>query len=210
MKTKTIKGFEDYTITCDGIITNKNTKHVLKHVKNFHGYLQVGLYKDGKQKIKKVHILLAQHFLDNTRNYPVVRHLNDVKTDNRLENLSWGTHKDNTADMFRNGTDKVSRRFSKEEIIEIYTTNKPTKFFVEKYKVSRQAINSIRRDENYSHWTKDLQAPFRQESRIKASLEDKLAIVASDEPYSVLAKRYGLAISTICMYKKKYSKEIIE
>ena len=34
------------------------------------------------------------------------RHLNDVKKDNRLENLRWGTHGDNVQDAYNNGTKK--------------------------------------------------------------------------------------------------------
>lgn len=32
-----------------------------------------------------------------------VRHLNDIKTDNRPANLSWGTHSENMLDKFKNG-----------------------------------------------------------------------------------------------------------
>lgn len=34
----------------------------------------------------------------------VCRHLNDVKDDNRLENLKWGSHKENSADAKRNNS----------------------------------------------------------------------------------------------------------
>lgn len=35
----------------------------------------------------------------------VIRHLNDDSTDDRLDNLAWGTRLENTADRIRNGND---------------------------------------------------------------------------------------------------------
>ena len=48
----------------------------------------------------------ADHWVSNMGPRPnylaVARHLNDEKTDNRLENVAWGTRKENAADMRRN------------------------------------------------------------------------------------------------------------
>lgn len=51
----------------------------------------------------QVHRLLAITFIPNPDNHPLVRHLNDESLDNRLENLAWGTYRDNCADARRNG-----------------------------------------------------------------------------------------------------------
>src|SRR5215203_549588 len=50
----------------------------------------------------RLHRLLAIAFIPNPRNYPLVRHLNDNKLDNRLENLEWGGPADNWADHLLN------------------------------------------------------------------------------------------------------------
>jgi len=72
-----------------------------------HGYQRVCLYLRGKRLERYVSHLVADVFL--TAKLPtdmVVRHLNDVKTDNRVVNLLRGTHSDNMNDAIRNGKSK--------------------------------------------------------------------------------------------------------
>jgi hypothetical protein len=56
-------------------------------------YCQVKFYdKDLKrQKCLSAHRLVAEAFIPNPNNYPMVCHKNNIKTDNRIENLYWGT-----------------------------------------------------------------------------------------------------------------------
>lgn len=53
------------------------------------GYLLVVLYKDGKGKNYLVHRLVAQTFIKNPQNLQEVNHINEDKTDNRVENLEF-------------------------------------------------------------------------------------------------------------------------
>lgn len=48
------------------------------------------------QKSRRVHIVIAETFLDNPNNLPVVGHKNNIKTDNRIANLYWTTYSENT------------------------------------------------------------------------------------------------------------------
>jgi hypothetical protein len=103
-----IKGFEGlYAINKAGqVISYTNDKHkkdkVLKQ-DNSSLYARVALTKDNQRKKYCVHRLLAETFIPNPNNYPVVNHLNGKKEDNSLENLEWCSYSENTKHAFKIG-----------------------------------------------------------------------------------------------------------
>ena len=102
-----IKGYEDilprYWINKEGQITNKETGKTIKWLISRHGYYYCHLWANNGNRYIRMHRLLALAFIPNPNNYPLVRHLNDIKTDNRLENLAWGTMSENMKDSIKNG-----------------------------------------------------------------------------------------------------------
>lgn len=71
------------------------------------GYIYYTLkYIKGEKNEKKKrrgHIIIAETFLDNPNNLPVVGHKNNIKTDNRVENLYWTTYSENTQKAVNDG-----------------------------------------------------------------------------------------------------------
>lgn len=82
-------------------------ERILKFSTSTNGYYQVILQKEGFKKIYKVHSLVAICFLnhtpDGTHNV-VIDHINEVKTDNRLENLRLIGHRENVSRSMKNNT----------------------------------------------------------------------------------------------------------
>lgn len=82
-------------------------ERILKPGNNGVGHLYVNMYKDSKLSKRYIHRLMADAFIPNPEEKPMVRHLNDNPKDNRLENLAWGTSKENVNDAINNGTSNI-------------------------------------------------------------------------------------------------------
>ena len=94
---RTIEDYPDYQISNMGRVKSLKwgKEKILNLSLNYKGYYQVGLRKDGKRKLYKIHRLIAQAFIPNPENKPQIDHINTIKTDNRVENLRWVTNKEN-------------------------------------------------------------------------------------------------------------------
>lgn len=87
---KTIKGYEGrYLISNQGNIMNCKTGQLLKPQMS-KGYQAVGLYNAKlEHKIMFVHRIVAHAFIKKPKGFNEVNHINEIKTDNRVENLEW-------------------------------------------------------------------------------------------------------------------------
>lgn len=122
---RTIKRFPNYRFGSDGSVWSKykiggNGKTCKWHKKRFrptretNRYPQVELVQriDGERKKSsfRVHRLICEAFHGPCpKEMKVCRHLNDNPLDNRSENLSWGTQKQNMADRANNNEDPRHR-----------------------------------------------------------------------------------------------------
>lgn len=84
-----------YQIDSDGTIYNVQTQKELTGSIYNTGYKMVRLTINGKRKGYAIHRLVAQTFLDNPENLPIVNHKDGDKTNNKIENLEWVTQSQN-------------------------------------------------------------------------------------------------------------------
>lgn len=91
-----IKGYEGlYAVTSCGKVWSYRRQKFISPDKDKKGYLHVSLCKDGKRKRHTVHRLVAEAYIPNPEGKAQVNHLNEIKTANYINNLSWATSKEN-------------------------------------------------------------------------------------------------------------------
>ena len=111
---KDIPGYDGkYKINESGIVINK-TGHVMRTAVSNSGYLRTALEDvgypdepDTYRKNRSIHRLVAETFLPNPDDLPVVMHLDNDPLNNHVSNLKWGTASENMKQAFREG-----RKFS--------------------------------------------------------------------------------------------------
>lgn len=106
---KQVKDYPNYYILEDGTVIGARG-NTLSPDKNKSGYHRVTLSKEGKTKRVFVHKLVAEHYVSNEHNLPIVNHLDGNKLNNSALNLEWTTHKDNLSHALSTGLRTMSGR----------------------------------------------------------------------------------------------------
>lgn len=122
-----IKNAIDHWIDIDGSVyaldkrNNSKNKLIKKAQTTTFGYKYCGIrYKNETQnRNKRVHRLVAEAFLPNPNNYNIVGHKNNIKSDNRVENLYWTTIKENTEKAVKDGLLKNDKGFDDSQSISV-------------------------------------------------------------------------------------------
>lgn len=128
---KTIKGYEGlYEISDKGEVRSfdrvlpcgHNSSHIRKGkiltpCGNGKGYLQIYLIKDGKAKKFYIHRLVAEAFIDNPNNYPIINHKDENRSNNEASNLEWCNHLYNS--NYGHCRQKISDSHNKKPVIQV-------------------------------------------------------------------------------------------
>lgn len=86
---KKIKGFENYSVSDSGKVRNDETGLILGQQEDKDGYLMVNLCQNRVRRFVGVHRIMAETFIPNPNNYPIVNHKDENIKNNTLENLEW-------------------------------------------------------------------------------------------------------------------------
>ena len=107
---KDIPGYEGlYKVSNTGKIFSVVTNRELSVIQKKDGYTCISLCdKDHNKKQYRIHQLVAKAFIPNPNNYPFINHKNEIKNDNRVENLEWCSIKYNSS--YGSAPKKISKK----------------------------------------------------------------------------------------------------
>lgn len=123
-------------------------------------YLTVALIRDGEPRTHYVqHLVIAAFGPPRPDGVQQVRHLNGVRTDNRIANLAWGTPTENAGDTIRHGrTNRGTRhpgaKLAPADIHEIRAARaagESQKSIAERHGVTRSSISGILTGRSWNH-----------------------------------------------------------
>ena len=124
------------------------------------GYLVVRLYRKDMSSIsKRVHVLILESFVGPRPDNQVARHLDGIKTHNVVENLKWGTTKENCQDAKRHGTwlhgerCRLAKLTEKDvlEIRDLYDNKILHSIIAEYYGIAQPTVSQIGRRMSWRH-----------------------------------------------------------
>ena len=181
-----------YEIDTLGNIYSHYTKRFLSTHLNNNGYLSTSIQINGINKLVMIHKLVAETFIPNPNNLPIVNHKDGDKSNPYIKNLEWTTYKENTAHAMRNGLldhNKINYRRGIESPKNIHSEeliHHVCKLLEEGYgstEISRilpeidiKSVDSIKRKHNWVHISSKYNIPDPKH-RIPLSDEIKAAIV---------------------------------
>ena len=101
-----IAGYEGrYKISNCGDVFGVYRKKIMKPTLDKDGYKRISLYiHNGKYNHVFVHTLVLEAFICDRPQNMVCNHIDENKTNNRLDNLEWVTHKKNTQHSYYPGS----------------------------------------------------------------------------------------------------------
>lgn len=113
----------------------------LRQVLHYDGYLQIRT----KDLSGWSHKIIARTFIPKPENATMVDHLNNIKYDNRVENLEWVTHRENMRRAALRKTTAVQTRIRCVETQEIFNSMREA---ADKYSIRYETMRGI---VNFSH-----------------------------------------------------------
>lgn len=124
-----VVGHFGYAVTNNGRVfsckkTGKNNNpnlgywRELSRISEKSGHLKVALMDDGIRKDRKVHQLVLEAFVGPCPAGCECLHRNGDESDNQVDNLRWGTRKENIDDQFRHQTFCLGERSPKSKLTE--------------------------------------------------------------------------------------------
>jgi len=146
-----VENFNHYYISNKGRVKSNIRKgggQILKNNLTKLGYYRVALRNKERKHTKHflIHRLIALSFIDNPNNYPIIDHINRIRTDNRIENLRWCDYSLNATNRTIKGCiyQANDKRKMKDGTIKIYRYYRATiRNKTKRFKTEEEAKNYL-------------------------------------------------------------------
>lgn len=129
-----IKSLSRFINNCkeNSLIGFYSKERIIKQSISKTGYYVCTLFKNGKGRTFKVHRLVAEAFIDNPNELPIINHRDGNKLNNSLDNLEWCDYSHNNKEAYKQGLKENN-----------------LKWLIECNKKKRKRINQYDREGNF-------------------------------------------------------------
>jgi len=129
---------------------------VMKGSKHAFGYPMVTLSAPGRRKICTVHCLVLEAFAGPRPDGCECRHLDGDPANCHLENLAWGSHRENEADKWKHGTRGLGslspgRKLTEESVAAIRRDSRQQAVVARDYGITQSNVSCIRLRKTWRH-----------------------------------------------------------
>lgn len=213
-----VRSVDHYTTPKTDTIGRKHPKRLMKgkiisQRDHAFGYKVVTLSKDNQVFTRTVHKLVAEAFLGVRENEEiVVRHLNSDPTDNRLENLQYGTQLENmqdaiSADTMEFGERRYNAKFDNKTIKKIKEDlilgASPTDIF-NKYGMKQSQVGKMLAGRAWRRVGPLVTRPPKNIFLTKEQKKEVLRLRELGKTYKEIAEVFGCSKNQIFTTVKKY------
>jgi hypothetical protein len=145
--------YPGYEISNTGFVRSKRTGHILalRTKKGKHPYQRVHLCHNGKARYVLVHRLVLEAFVGPCPDGKQALHLDNNPKNNHINNLRWGTPKENHQTINRTGTANGRSKLTETEVLAIRSSAKPHAELARQYQVTDTTIQNIRTRKLWKH-----------------------------------------------------------
>lgn len=165
------------------------------------GYYTFGASKQSKVRCMMVHRAVMEAFVGKRPAGMEIRHLNSIPTDNRLENLAYGTKSENMQDAVKVGTLVFSRsKLSHADIIAIGRDPRPNPVIAKDFNTNIGTVQAIKTGKSFKGFTNGIYYISRKTEEL--SPETFALVMDRTLKRSEIANKTGLTIAQIKRIRK--------
>lgn len=201
-----IKDFSTYYVSDDGRVFSEYSGRLLTPEICCSGHLRVVICNRKSKRRVFIHTLVLETFVGLCPDKLQCRHKDGQPNNNRLENLVWGSAKENALDRSKHGRHPTSK-LSKDDVHEIINSSASVTELSQQFNVVEHTIYDILRGKTWE-WVTGIKC---KEPRRKLKRDEIIAIFKCEGSQREIAAKFNTHHTTVGAIKRRQSnKDITE